>query len=244
MIELAADASTLKLQLRANDRYAVIGKSNSGKTSFAARLAIYLKVALMQYNIANPDMPQWKIVGLDTKMSDDDVELFDAMGQITDNPQKLFIKEQVGRVWQPPTERSKRLTKEEIVLASQYIFGEAYERTHVVVYIDEYKSVVVNARDAGSNLEDIFSRGRGKRVGLIGTTQEPVYVPRQLLSQATHVFLFDLYYPRDIEVARELCPEYERPPHPHGFFYLNTDKRHPWVYFENYQMFFQMLQSA
>jgi hypothetical protein len=121
----------------------------------------------------------------------------------------------------------------------QRIINAAYIRGHVIICIDEYVSVIQSSRNPGKPLLDVFQRGGGRQVGLIGLTQEPVYVPRQLLSQATHIFLFTLTHTYDIEWAGKICPGYIPPGdqgYPHGFYYKWIDgPTNTWKFYRHQQ---------
>lgn len=129
----------------------------------------------------------------------------------------------------------------------QMILEAAYDRGHVVLVIDEYVQAIVSARSAGKALLDVFQRGGGKNVGLIGLTQEPVYVPRQLISQATHIILLTLTYEADIKYVRNLNPNYVPPikrGDSYGFYWSWVDGSADWDYYENQSVWFDQLQVA
>jgi len=99
-----------------------------------------------------------------------------------------------------------------IVQQAQHLFKLAMARRRVLLLIDEYTQVVEGQRTCGRPLDDVFTRGGGLGVGVIGNTQEPVLCPRKLLSQATHLYVFDLSFPADIAKMQEYIPDYSRPP--------------------------------
>jgi len=131
---------------------------------------------------------------------------------------------------------------------AQRIFNAAYLRQRVICIVDEYVSVVTSTRNAGQSLLDIFQRGGGRTVGLIGLTQEPVYVPRQLISQATHIFLFTLTHTYDIKYASTICPNYIPPStrgDPYGFYYKWVDgPSNEWMYYQNQKEWYKDLGIA
>jgi hypothetical protein len=129
----------------------------------------------------------------------------------------------------------------------QAICAQAYARKYVVIVIDEYVQAVPSVKNAGKALLDVFQRGGGNNVGLIGLTQEPVYVPRQLISQATHLCLLSLTYKADIEYARNLCSIYSPPIRigdKYGFYWSWVDGSGEWDYYKDQGVWFKQLQAA
>ena len=89
----------------------------------------------------------------------------------------------------------------------------------------------------GTNLQNVFQRGGGLDVGIIGNTQEPVYIPRQLLSQASHIALFNLTYDYDIEYVKRFNKTYKPPVDSgdaYGFYWSWVDgPNRTWSYYAN-----------
>lgn len=130
---------------------------------------------------------------------------------------------------------------------AQEILSAAYTRQHVVVIVDEYTQVALNERTPGEALLNVFARGRSHNVGLIGLTQEPVFVPRQLISQASHICILSLTYTRDIEYAKKICPIYQPPirlKDPYGFYWAWIDGSGEWTYYPNQAEWFSKLRVA
>lgn len=171
-----------------NDRISIVAKSGSGKTT----LAIVIAALLVPY-----DDPDWQVWWIDSCGKPDDLTILREWGFGTTRARKLIqIKPENG-----PVEYQV-----------QVICLRALARRNVLVVIDEYKHVTLSTRRAGSGVEGIHLRGRGLNVGMLGLTQEPVDIPRQLLSQANHLILGDVAYPADLKYVRTLYDGYERPP--------------------------------
>lgn len=211
-----------------NQRYANVGKTRSGKSTFG----IILAEILVPYKkkVGNSDVQIW---WADTKHDPADLERLEKWGYSDDPKSKgshrIFHiqREEKTPQWQ----------------SAQLLFKRAYETCGILLVVDEYRQCVPNTVNAGDDLLDVFTRGGGLGVGIIGGTQEPVYVPRQLLSQASHQFFFDLSYPNDIKRIREFYDPYDRPiikgigqdpnPHAHGFFHIATDYDGFGVYYQH-----------
>ncbi|MGH3238681.1 MAG: hypothetical protein ACRDOH_36585, partial [Streptosporangiaceae bacterium] len=210
--------------LRPNDRYAIIAKSRAGKTALAAVIAGTFARALS---------PPWEVWISETKHDPADVAMFRKWGARNAASErdlassalpnfKYFVLEKDG--------------DKSVVDQVQDLCEAAYARKHVLLVLDEYVSSVPSTRSAGESLLNVFQRGGGRNVGLIGLTQEPVYVPRQLISQATHLFIMSLTFNHDIVYVRKLNPAYVPPikmGDPYGFYYQYIDGGGELVYYPN-----------
>jgi hypothetical protein len=127
---------------------------------------------------------------------------------------------------------------------AQVIMRLAYETHKVIVVVDEYTQVVPSNRNTGGSLKDIFTRGRGLDVGIIGLTQEPVFVPRLLLSQASHQVLFTVTYQYDVDYLRKMDRQYKEPikmGDKYGFWWKWVDGHGQMVYYRNQAAWYDSL---
>lgn len=194
-------------QLAPNDRYALVGKTGSGKTLLSVALAGTWARVLLGTVVD----PQWEVWWIDTKNDPDDLKRLREWGfrnavseqdrrtSLITNAVYWYVESNDER-YDPPT-----------VAQVQEICQMAYERRNTIVVVDEYVQAVPSQRQAGAALLNIFQRGRGRKVGIIGLTQEPTFVPRQLISQATHTILLNLSYNYDIEYAKKIDTGYTPP---------------------------------
>lgn len=212
------------------DRYAFVGKTRSGKTTFAMALAGWWARLLG---------PPWEVWWLDTKGDPDDIQSLREWGfrngSSLDDMRTTKLQNAKYFLLRPG--------QISVVDQAQWIIRQALERngttakSYVIIVIDEYVQVVPSTRSAGPALLDAFQRGGGLRVGVMGLTQEPVYVPRQLLSQATHQVLFNLTMDYDIEYIRKIDKLYVPPGELgdiHGFWWkwLDGPTKRP-IYYAN-----------
>lgn len=188
-------------------RYALLGKTGSGKTLFALVL-VSLLVPM--------DAQGWECWWVDTKDYPPDLAELSRWG---------FRERGTKAAELTPRKLIKlRGTDAEVVAQAQALAREAMARTAVLVVIDEWAHVVLSSQRAGPGIERAQKSGRGK-IGLLGGVQEPVLTPRVLFSQASVLAIFNLTHRGDIEIAQKLCPFYapEWPekdplPDPHGFW--------------------------
>lgn len=223
-------------QLRPQDRYCLIGKTRSGKTALAMVIA---------GTFARILEPPWQVWWVETKHDPKDIQALrkwgftnaasdsDRQNSNIKNALYFIVESGVGGL--------------SVVEQAQNIFRQAYERKHVIVVVDEYVQVVPSQQSAGAALLDVFQRGGGRNVGLIGLTQEPVYIPRQLKSQATHLVLLSLTYDTDIDHVHKMVRQYTNPldkGDPYGFYWKWADGGGEVVYWPNQNAWYQQLGVA
>jgi len=185
------------------DRYAFVGKTGSGKTALAMVVA-----GLFARGLSSP----WEVWWLDTKNDPDDIKALRSWGfrnAASDSDMQSEGAIRGAKYFR--IDGSDEKFNVETVDQAQKLIGIAYKRQYTIIVIDEYTQVCPSQRTAGRNLLNAFQRGRGRKVGVIGLTQEPVYVPRQLLSAASHLILLNLTYGIDITYVKKLVPEYTPP---------------------------------
>lgn len=225
-------------QLKPNERYAFVGKTRSGKTALAMVLA---------GTFARTLPAPWEVHWLDTKNDPKDIRALREWGFRNAASGDDTRPEAGGltnaKYWIIKESKGGPSTVEQV----QAFCKAAYDKGHVIIVIDEYVQAVPSIKNAGDDLLNVFQRGGGKNVGIIGLTQEPVYVPRQLISQATHICLLSLTYQADIKYVRNLCPVYEPPikvGDPYGFYWSWVDGHGEWDYYQNQATWFKQLQAA
>lgn len=222
--------------LSPNDRYGFVGKTGSGKTQQAIVLAS---------TFAQQLHAPWEVWWLDTKNDPSDLRQLRRWGFC--NGAVPNDVRRVGGLRNALYFKIDESTGYSTVDQAQAKMAEAYQRKHVIVVVDEYTQVVPSIQNEGYALRDIFSRGRGRNVGLIGLTQEPVYVPRKLLSQASHLALFTVTHQADIKYLKNLCPTYVPPGKQgdkYGFYWSHQDGSGQWAYYENQKAWANSLQFA
>lgn len=227
--------------LKPNERYALVGKTRSGKTALAMVLA---------GTFARTLPAPWEVWWIDTKGDSKDLAALrkwgfrNAASSKDRAPESGGLSNAIYWLIKGQDSTGKNLS---VADQAQAIFAKAYQQGKVIVVIDEYVQVVQSSKNAGDDLLNIFQRGGGRNVGLIGLTQEPVYVPRQLISQATHLCLLTLSYGYDIEYARKLCPIYVPPikvGDPYGFYWSWVDGSGEWDYYKDQASWYEHVEAA
>lgn len=72
-----------------------------------------------------------------------------------------------------------------------------------LVYVDEL-SHLTNPWKTEPGLQSAYATGRGRRVGVWGSTQRPARIAVAAISEADHVFCFRLGYPEDEDTAARI----------------------------------------
>lgn len=219
----------MAVQFTSSDRFALIGKTRSGKTFATTLLAT--RLLPWEWPRRMKKKP-WQIWWLDTKGDPRDIKRLKEWGFLSATeapegwPRIMFHVR--------PLDHNDELS---VAKQVQQICWRASRRTNVILVVDEYVSCVMSARSTGAGLKNVYQRGGGLHVGTIGGTQEPVGIPRQLASQATHLLLFNVTYTYDQEWCNQLCPLYgDGPPDQHGFWYRWLDgpkSSSKWTYYSD-----------
>jgi energy-coupling factor transporter ATP-binding protein EcfA2 len=226
--------------VKPNERLAFVGKTRSGKSKMAIVLGATIARALLSQR------GDWEVWWIDTKNDPEDLSTLRDWGfrnWASDNDRAT--SRLTNAVYYYITEHgSDDRFDPDTVAQAQEIFRRAYNRRHVIVCVDEYTQVVPSQRMAGKALHNIFTRGGGRGVGIIGLTQEPVYVPRQLISQATHQVFMNVSYNYDVQYLRKIDPTYEQPiklGDQYGFWWRWVDGG-VMSYFPNQEEWYEQLQ--
>lgn len=230
------------IEIKPQDRWAILGKTGSGKSQFTVTLVTLIAAEVNK----DPKGDLWQVWWCDTKGVAEDISRLRKWGYVRvkslrggnpDGPAiyRYFRLEPVN----PDAENCY----EEVAQVAR----AAYKHERVIFVVDEYVQAVLSTRRMGRPLQDLAQRGRGHFVGFIGETQEPVDIPRQLVSQATHVCIFDLSYERDIEWVRQFFPQYVLPSrlgYPHGFWYRHVDgQSQMWLFFKHEREFYEWIRG-
>jgi hypothetical protein len=230
--------------LEPNQRYALVGKTGSGKTRLAMVLA-----GSWAWVLPAP----WQVWWIDTKNVKEDIYALREWGfrnvasQADRDPATGGLK---NALYFYVESKDKDGNDVDTVDQVQAILRAAFDRGHVIVVVDEYVQAVPSPRSAGKALLDIFQRGRGRNVGIIGLTQEPVFVPRQLISQAAHICLLSVSYQYDTDYLKKICKIYVSPNKSvsaggpgdtYGFFWSWIDGSGEWSYYRNQLEWYQDL---
>lgn len=224
-------------QLKPNDRFAIVGKTGSGKTALTMVLA-----GTFARTLPTP----WEVWWIDTKNDKEDLAALRKWG-FRNAASQEDRQPETGGLPNALYFKIEAKSDADVIDQAQAFIGMAYRRGNVILVIDEYTQVVPSKTSAGVDLLNVFQRGRSKNVGLIGLTQEPVFVPRQLISQATHVCLLSLTFERDIKYAREICKVYEPPVRVgdrYGFWWSWIDGSGEWSYYKDQMVWYNDLMVA
>lgn len=101
-------------------------------------------------------------------------------------------------------------------------FKWCYQRRNTIVWVDEAMSVSPNPFKIPDYYKAILTRGRELNVAVWSLTQRPTGIAQVIISEATHIFCFDLNMPQDREKLAEISGayEFEEPPGKYKFWYF------------------------
>jgi hypothetical protein len=204
---MAEESTGNEIEISANERVYIVGRTLSGKST----LARYLLHSVRRLVVCDPKdgLGQWKLEAWDR-----------------DTRQALLEGEDV-RVRITPEPARDPATYWESVLRTVFDAGDC------VVYVDEVYLLSESESSAGYPiaLRDIWTSGAQRGIGGFAVSQRPRFVPKYLLSESEHVFLFRLLLLADRKCVAEFTHERMVQEIPrsdeHGFWYMSIRDLEP-----------------
>lgn len=186
-------------RIRSNDRIVVVGKTGSGKT-YAVKKLVFDELDRVAF--VDVKGREYRDINQPVIRSLDDVHT------------ALFAEDHDRRL-DKFVYRPEGIDREHFDEVCRLF----YEKGNHHLIIDELKSVYHGtALTEHHNL--LLTNGRDKGVGTTATTQRPMRVPREAISEAEHLFVFKLKDPDDQKRIQKVTAG-ELPTEP-----VNLDQRH------------------
>lgn len=210
--------SDSKIQVKAGDRFLLMGTSGSGKTT-AAKLLDRSLAKLYPYH---------RHYILDSK-HDGDFDKYPGIVKGDLCPAKPD-RNQRYQIWQPISEDAEQIEK--------WLWQIRHDAPAFVL-IDELYTLVYKRNEYSREFNIIQKTGRSLPVGSIVLTQELSKVPPNAYKQAVHRFGFYLEGEYDTRI-RDLMlkkPKLGNPEHTYGFFYQHINGRGEPEYFQDIETF-------
>lgn len=202
----------MNINIRSNERVAIVGKTGSGKTYLAEKLAKPIK----------------RLVVVDAKGKLKGK--FNTVDWDIQNPtkDKNFIALRNGenvRLRIPPLIAD---TKE---LSKMYdkFFYLLYTIGNLTIYIDEVYGVIPPRATVTTYLNALYTRGRELGISVWASTQRPSWIPLEMLSEADVFFVFKLQLPQDRKRMADVIGNEVLTPvtDKHGFYFYSTEQDRP-----------------
>lgn len=184
----------------------IAGQTGSGKTAFA--------VTLLQR------IPETPFVIYDTKIEPKFnalsakriVHSLDELREGIDDPEIDF------HIFRP----SEEIISDKFAL-DELLWRHYRDFHHVGAYIDEITEFTQNGR-AERGLNALLARGRSKGITLIMSTQRPVWLARNCITESRNFFIFDLIDRKDRKRFDDIAEDFSEMPRPqkHGFYFFRV----------------------
>ena len=203
------------------DRVSIVGKTGSGKSFFVKRLLKDMEREAQKLNFYYP------IIILDNKGSP---KTFQGFGKRIKKLKDLRknLAAAVPVIVYSPQESERTMNYYAGFFEYLYKLNEP-----MLVYVDEF-TLLGKGENIPEYVEKFYKQGRERLQALWASTQNPVYLSHDVLSQADHYFVFDLLNKADRERLASMAGDQlrKRPTELHGFWYFGTSERNP-EYFPN-----------
>lgn len=154
------------------ERVTFVGQTGSGKTRAAQELLRYRPFVVIHDSKGTINWPGYKLVRTLAKLKNLDPKKFPKL------------------IYRPEPEE---LANDEL---TDSFFDWVYRRKNTALYIDEVYSIA-QGNTIPRGLLACLTRGREKRVEVWASTQRPIRIPQEFLSEAENVFAFKLKMPQD-----------------------------------------------
>lgn len=217
-MEKQFQTSHSNMQVRAGDRFLLMGTSGSGKTT-AAKL-LDRKLAKIY--------PYHRHYILDSK-HDGDFDKYPGIVKGDLAPSKP-ARNQRYQVWQPITEDAEQIEK--------WLWMIRHDAPAFVL-IDELYSLVYKRNEYSREFNILQKTGRSLPVGTIVLTQELSKIPANAYKQSVHRFGFYIEGEYDTRIRNQMLkfPKLPNPDHEFGFYYQHIKARGEPAYYESIQTF-------
>lgn len=111
----------------------------------------------------------------------------------------------------------------------------AYNAGNCTVYVDELYLIISESGRGSSILRAIWTQGRERGIGAFAISQRPSWIPKYVISEAEHKFMFHLEIEDDRKYMAQFMGKQVIEPIPvedhHGFWYKHIRSRQP-IYVE------------
>ena len=169
------------IKIRRSDRVFIVGKTGSGKTTLATTL-----LARLPWVVVLDPKHQFTFDQAGNRRSDILITKSLAEADKHDDPTPI--------IYRPDVREAKA--------GCEDFWEWIWLRENTIVYVDEVTSVSPTV-NMPYGYQRAIQQGRGKNIGVWSATQRPARIPTNLLTEAEHVFAFELRALNDLKRMAE-----------------------------------------
>lgn len=173
------------MKWRQGEHVSFVGPTGAGKTNLARFI-----LPMRTYSVVVATKPKDKAV---KDFKSDGMTIIPTWESRHDAMSKIILRPPLNRMSQAGDQRDV------VSDALESIFTQG----GWCVYLDELRYITKNL---GLNhiMELLYLQGRSAKISVVAATQRPVWVPREMFSEATHFFMWRMSDKRDLKVLRDI----------------------------------------
>lgn len=179
------DTFVKDMRWRQGEHVSIIGPTGAGKTHLARAI-----LPMRDYSVVFATKPKDPAV---KEFKSDGMKVIPEWGARHDAMHKIVLKPEFKRMEDQHTQRA--------VISEA--MGSIFTQGGWCTFFDELRYIT---SDLGLDrmMKVMYLQGRSSKISIMAATQRPVWVPREMFSEATHFFMWRMSDKRDLKSLRDI----------------------------------------